>query len=453
MLHRHPALFLRDPSILRMRRLRQVVVEMSYPETTTFMRIKRVDAFLLSYVLPEPLHLQYHGGSRVIFKRDAMLIRIETESGIIGYAPGQGSEKAHAEIRDTVAPFLVGRTLAEPDALRVQFLSFAGTDPSLFKTYASVEIALYDALGKHRGIAVSELLGGRVRDRIRLYGSGGMYMQPEGYANEIQIAVNQGFKAYKIRPGIGPDQDVEAVRLMREAAGPDMDIMVDAHTWWRMGNRSYDLETIARVAEQMAEYDIYWLEEPVQPDNHDELRKLKEWDIMPIASGEHETCEEGYMDLISRQCVDFVQMDIVCQGGYAVAKRLFPEIQKSQQRFAFHSWGTELEVIAAAHVGVCWPESVVEWLEYPCHRYEQNGTLVRDGMYPFDLATEILKTKPVIENGEMIVPSGPGLGVEVDESVIERYPWVPGPWSRFTLIDPPGTFAVTSDHSLKWDGK
>lgn len=415
------------------------------------MRIKRVDAFLLSCPLPEPLHLQYYGGERVIYKRDAMLIRVETENGLTGYAPGQGSEKALREIQEGVAPFLVGRTLAEPDALRVQFLS--SPHGGWLKSYASVEIALYDLLGKHRDLPVSELLGGRVRDRIRLYGSGGMYMPAEGYGHELRVVADLGFKAYKMRPGMGPDEDLAAIRRMREAAGPDMDIMVDAHTWWRMGNRSYDLETIARLAEQMAEYDIYWLEEPVPPEDHDSLLNLKEWDIVPIASGEHETDEDGYMDLISRQCVDFVQMDIVCQGGYAVAKRLFPEIQKNQQKFAFHSWGTELEVIAAAHVGVCWPEAVVEWLEYPCHRYRRNGALIRDGMYPFDLATEILKTKPVIENGEMIVPSCAGLGVDVDESVIQRYPWIPGPWSQFTLVDPPGTFAVTSDHALKWDEK
>ncbi len=415
------------------------------------MRIKRVDAFLLSYPLPEPLQLPYHGGDRVILKRDAMLIRVEMDGGIVGYAPGQGSEGAHAQIMDTIAPFLLGRSLADPDSLRVQFVSNAG--PDFLKTYATVEIALYDALGKQRQLPISELLGGRVRDRIRLYASGGMYMPPEGYANEIRIVADLGFKAYKMRPGMGPDQDLEAIRLMREAAGPDMDIMVDAHTWWRMGNRSYDMETIARLAEQMAEYDIYWLEEPVQPDDHHLLQQLKEWDIVPIASGEHESTEEGLMDLISRQCVDFVQMDVVCQGGYAVAKRIFPEIQRNQQKFAFHSWGTELEVIAAAQIGVCWPESVVEWLEYPCHRYRTNGRLLRDGMYPFDLATEILKSKPVIENGEMIVPSLPGLGVEVDESVIERYPWIPGPWSHFTLIDPPGSFSVTSDHSIKWDAR
>jgi hypothetical protein len=71
-------------------------------------------------------------------------------------------------------------------------------------------------------------------------------------------------------------------------------------------------------------------------------------------------------------------------------------------------------------------------------------------MYPFDLASEIVASALTIEDGDLIVPSLPGLGVEVDESVVQRYPWIPGPWSHFTLVDPPGKFAVTSDHSIKW---
>jgi L-alanine-DL-glutamate epimerase-like enolase superfamily enzyme len=416
------------------------------------MRINRVDAFLLSYPLPEPLHLTYHGGNRVILKRDAMLIRVETDTGVVGYAPGQGSEQARDVIQSEIAPFLKGHVLADCDALRVKFLATGDRSPAAIKYFACVEIALYDALGKHRGIPVSELLGGRVRDRIRLYGSGGMYMPPDQYAAEAKAIAEQGFLAYKMRPGMGPEQDLETVRRIRESLGPDIDIMVDAHTWWRMGNKSYDVETVANLARRLAEYDIYWLEEPVQPDNHDALRQLREADIVPIASGEHEPGEEGYLDLINRQCADFIQMDIVCQGGYGLAKRLFGELEKNQLRFAFHSWGTELEVIAAAHIGICWPETVVEWLEYPCHRYPGNETNpLREGMYPFDLAHEILKTRLTIENGDLVVPVTPGLGVEVDESVIEKYPWIPGPWSRFELIDPPGSFAVTSDHTVKWD--
>ncbi len=418
------------------------------------MRIKRVDAFLLSYPLPEPLQLSYYGGNRTILKRDAMLIRVETESGIVGHAPGQASEKAKQAIDKDVAPFLLGRVLADPDALRVQFLGSSERAAGNAKFYSAVEVALYDALGKHRGVPVSELLGGRVRDRIRVYGSGGMYMPPEQYAAEARAIADLGFKAYKMRPGMGPEQDLEAVRQIREAVGPDVDIMVDAHTWWRMGNRSYDMETVSRLAEQLAEYDIYWLEEPVHPDDHSALRQLKEREIVAIASGEHEPSYEGFHDLISRQCADFVQADIVCQGGYTSAKRIFAMLEKEELRFAFHSWGTDLEVMAAAHLGICWPESVVEWLEFPCHRYPGHAeSPQREGMYPFDLASEILKTRPVIENGDLVVSTAPGLGVEVDESVIQRYPWIPGPWSRFHLIDPPGSFAVTGDHTQKWDAQ
>ena len=86
---------------------------------------------------------------------------------------------------------------------------------------------------------MSELIGGRVRDLIRLYGSAGMYMPPEKYAEEAASVADLGFRAYKMRPALGPEQDVRAVKLMREATGSAFDLMVDAHTWWRMGDRSY----------------------------------------------------------------------------------------------------------------------------------------------------------------------------------------------------------------------
>lgn len=88
---------------------------------------------------------------------------------------------------------------------------------------------------------------------------------------------------------------------------------------------------------------------------------------------------------------------------------------------------------------------MAEWLEYPC--YSGNGG---PGMYPFPLASEILKDPLEIERGDLIVPRAPGLGVGIDESVIERYPWVPGPWSYFHIASPPEKRAVESDHSIQW---
>jgi len=412
------------------------------------MRISSVRAFLLSYPFPEPLRLPFWGGERTIVKRDAMFVRVETANGLVGYAPAAASETAHETIQSVVAPFLEGRALADPDALRVLFMAGPGADPEVAKVYCAVEIALYDLAGKALGVPVSELLGGRVRDHIRLYGSAGMYMPPEGFAAEAVAIAQLGFRAYKMRPALGPEQDVEAVRLMRQATGPDFDLMVDAHSWWRMGDRSYSSTTVEQAARQMAAYHIAWLEEPLPPAAHADYAWLKEKDIVPLASGEHEPSEESYFHLMDSRAVDYVQMDICCQGGYPTGRRLLAEIARQGLRFAFHSWGTALEVIAAAHLGICWPDTVVEWLEYPC--YSAPG---RAGMYPFPLAAEILKQPLPVEAGDLLVSRAPGLGVEVDESVVDRYPWIPGPWSFFRTDSPPEIRAVMSDHSIPWIAK
>ncbi len=411
------------------------------------MKIASVRSYLLSYPFAEPIRLPFYGGERTILKRDAMFIRVEADNGLVGYAPGPGSDHAQQAIEKTVGPFLQDRTLADPDALRVQFLEGPGSDPEMAKVYCCAEIALHDLAGKAHGVPVSELIGGRVRDHIRLYGSAGMYMPPEAYAAEAAAIEKLGFQAYKMRPASGPGQDLETVRQVRRACGPDFELMVDAHTWWRLGDRSYNLATIEQLARGMAEYDIAWLEEPMPPEDHAAYLQLKAKDIVPLASGEHEPSEERYLDLIRTQAVDYVQMDVCCQGGYSLGRRIMAEIARQGLRFAFHSWGTALEVIAAAHLGICWPEGVTEWLEYPC--YSSPG---RAGMYPFPLAAEILKEPLELDRGNLMVPRTPGLGVTVDESVLERYPWIPGPWSYFRTDSPAETRAVMSDHSVKWTG-
>lgn len=412
------------------------------------MKIASVRSYLLSFPFAEPILLRFHGGERTILKRDAMFIRVETDNGLVGYAPGPGSERAHRIIEKTIGPFLTDRALADPDALRVQFLQGPGSDPDVAKTYCSVEIALYDLVGKAQGAPVSEFIGGRFRDRIRLYGSAGMYLPPEGYAAEAAAIGELGFTAYKLRAALGADRDLETVRRVREAVGPDFDLMVDAHTWWRMGDESYSLDTVERVAGAMADYNVAWLEEPLPPHDHAGYLRLKEQDLVPLATGEHEPDERSMLDLVATQAVDYVQMDVCLQGGYAMGRRLFAEIARHGLRFAFHSSGTALEVIAAAHLGVCWPQMVVEWLEFPCY-----STPARAGMYPFPLAEEILTEPLEIDRGQLTVPRAPGLGVTVDESVVDRYPWIPGPWSYFRTDSPAESRPVTSDRLSRSEGQ
>lgn len=403
------------------------------------MKITEVQAFLMSCPLRQPLCLPFWGGERTIVKRDAMLIRVTADNGLVGYAPGPAHERAARQIQDVIRPFLLNR---DPRGWR-QFQFKESLE--LEKTYRAVEIALLDLAAREKGCPLSELIGGRKRDRIKLYGSAGMYMSPARFADEAAAIAGLGFTAYKMRPALGPDKDFETVRLMREAVGPNFGLMIDAHSWWRMGDHNYSRETVSDLARAMVSFHPTWLEEPLPPEDHAAYRELRASRTVPIATGEHEPDEAGFLDLIQTGAADYIQMDVCCQGGFGMGSRILEAIARERLRFAFHSWGTALEVLAAAHLGICWPADVVEWLEYPC--YTHRG---KPGMYPFPLADEILRESLALERGDLIVPSAPGLGVEIDERVIEKYPFIPGPWSFFRIDSPPETVAVTGDHSVKW---
>ncbi len=393
----------------------------------------------MSYVLPEPVTLKFWGGERTILKRDAMLIRLSTDSGLRGYAPGPAHMSAVDTIRNVIKPHLIGK-----NPLYFEQIQFSGTLQEE-KIYGAVEIALMDLASRYEECPLSSRIGEPKRNNIQLYGSAGMYMSPSGFGEEAAAIADMGFPAYKMRTALGPEKDLETLESMRKSTSRDFGLMVDAHTWWRMGDKSYSEATILDLARSMSTWNPYWLEEPLPPENHDAYRSLRSSRVVPVATGEHEQEESGFMDLIETQATDYVQMDVCCQGGVSMANRIFDAVEKAGLKFAFHSWGTNLEVLAAAHLGICRPESVVEWLEYPC--YANQG---RPGMYPFPLADEILKAPLDIRNGRLEVPKEPGLGIEIDESVIDRYPFQPGPWSFFKLDSPPETIAVTGDHSIKW---
>jgi L-alanine-DL-glutamate epimerase-like enolase superfamily enzyme len=403
------------------------------------MKITNVEGFLMSSPMPHEIQLPFWGGVRTIIKRDAMLIKVRTDTGLVGYAPGPAFERAKEEIDSVIRGFLVGK-----DPLKWKSFNFISS-PETMKTYHAVEVALLDLAGKYEGCDISTMMGGRVRDRIKLYGSAGMYMSPEQYAEEANAIMQMGFSAYKMRPGLGPDEDLRTVEMMREATGRDMGLMVDAHTWWRMGDKSYTPKMIEDLARSMQTYEPYWLEEPLPPEDHQAYADLKAKGYVKVATGEHEQDLDGFKDLAKRTACDFLQMDVCCQGGFEMGLKVFDLARDHKMKFAFHSWGTTLEVLAAAQLGVCRDATVVEWLEYPC--YSSPG---KAGMYPFPLSEEILKEPLEIKDGYLLLPKGHGLGIEVNERVIHQYPFIPGPWSFFHQTSPRQTIAVTGDHSVKW---
>jgi L-alanine-DL-glutamate epimerase-like enolase superfamily enzyme len=272
-----------------------------------------------------------------------------------------------------------------------------------------------------------------------------MYMPPEKYAEEAAAIQAMGFLAYKMRPGLGTETDLKTVELMRKATGPDFALMIDAHTWWRMGDKNYSEIEILDLAHAFHQFNPYWLEEPLPPHDHRAYKSLKDTGAVSVATGEHEQDIDGFKDLAELDAANFLQMDVCCQGGFNMGLRVIDLASKHGMKFAFHSWGTALEVLAAAQLGVCCSGSVVEWLEYPC--YSSSG---KPGMYPFPLSDEILADPLPISKGILTVPDGPGLGIAIDERVVEKYPFIPGPWSIFYQNSPRKTIAVTGDHSITW---
>src|SRR5436190_15614592 len=144
----------------------------------------------MSCPLPEPLKLTFWNGERTILKRDAMILRVTSDTGVRGYAPGPAHERAQHEIRDYIGPFLVGK-----DPLKWADFKFQG-NLEMTKLYHAVEIAVMDLAARELGKPLSELAGGRVRDSIKLYGSGGMYKPHEKYAQVAADVQAMGVPAY-----------------------------------------------------------------------------------------------------------------------------------------------------------------------------------------------------------------------------------------------------------------
>ena len=407
------------------------------------MKITEARAFLLSCPMPEPVELPFYGGRRTILKRDALYVKVTAEGGIAGFGPGAASETTADLVNEVLRELLVGREVGNPSGFVDEALERVG--PQAFAAAGAVEVALYDLWGRAEGCSVTEFLGGKKQDTVRCYGSAGMYQGAEEYAAEAAAVCEAGYEAYKYRPALGPEEDVRTVELMREALGPEVGICMDAHAWWRMGDKSYGAETIEDIARAVSGLGVTWLEEPLPVEDRSTYAALREKEIVPVAAGEHEHDVQGFRDLIEGGCVDVVQADVSHHGGFTGLGEILRLCKKANVTFAFHNWGTALETVTDALVGSCFPRETAAWLEYPDYAHRDSRV-----MYPYPLSDELVPDAPRPVNGELALPDGPGLGVILDEGVLDRYPYLPGPWSIFELESPPSRLALSGDHALPW---
>ncbi len=310
---------------------------------------------------------------------NAMLIMVEGEGGLCGYGPGPATEAARAVVESLIAPFLEGRALRDPDALRILFHQQPGVTREVSLVYDAVELALYDLTARTYGVALCDLLGGPVRDEVSLY---------------------------TLTPGGGPEETVEAARRFREVNGPEAELMLDGSGWWGAAE-----QTIHRAVRALSGMRVTWLQDPYPPADHAGWSRLEALEEVPLAGGRFERDDFGLDDLIARRCVDTVQCELVHQGGFHTGRPLLSSIARSGLQFAFVNGGTALDALVAAHLAVCWPETVVPYLEQP-----PEGAL----------AEGILAEKLAIYDGVLeLDTSRPGLGIEVNLGAIERFPWIP----------------------------
>ena len=426
---------------------RLMEVDMHADEAVT---IADVRGYALSSPIEPNQEREYHGGVRRLLKRDFVLVVVDTADGERGYAPAGASSSAmreffEAETQNTFADLVEGPVadVLEGETVDVRGIhdriAETGLPPHLEAEAASaIDVAFYDVLGKRTGAPIYELLAEEhdvdetPTTDLPLYASAGMYMPAEDYARQAATIDDLGFFGYKYRPALGPEGDRESVAAIREAVD-DAEIMLDAHTWWKMGDHSYGFETIADIIADIAEHDVYWVEEPVEPDDYDGYRELADRTDVPLAGGESEEDPEGLVALADTGAVSFLQGDVRHHRGFTGCWRAVERCVGSDVEFVPHNFGTLLGLIANAHLVAAAPES--DLLEYPVFEDDPALDVPADaedpGMYPFELAFDVVEGGVDVSDGRLTVPDGPGLGIEVDEGVIEEYPHLEGPWTEF----------------------
>lgn len=414
------------------------------------MDIRDIHAYALSSPIEPSQNRHFHGGTRRLHKRDVVAVVVETADGQRGFATAGASSSAMREyfegdsqgtfadvIVGSIADVFIGETLEKPDDIRS--LIEETSLPTHVKTEAisAMDVAFYDIRGKELGEPVYKLLAEEYDDydgpettEIPLYASAGMYMEPEDYVQQAKTLEELGFFGYKYRPGIGPDADRRTVSLLADTLD-DTEIMLDVHTWWKLKG-GYDKETVWELVKYAGEHGVYWVEEPVEPGDYGGYVELAKEGV-PLAGGESES-PAGLVKLGETGAVDFLQGDVRHHEGFSGCQAAIEVCRERDTEFVPHNFGTWFGLLANAHLVAAAPE--VRLLEYPVFENDPLLTAENDpGMYQNDVAFDIIKGTPAIEDGHLTLSDRPGLGIEIDLDIVEDYPFIDGPWTEFHYHD------------------
>lgn len=369
------------------------------------MKITDVSLFPVRVRLPRPLRW----GQFEVLEKGAVLLRIDTDEGLYGVGEcglSVGFYSSVSAVIERLRPLLIGE---DPLAIgRLWERMYSHTHlwgRRGVETYAlsGVDIALWDLAGKAAGMPIHRMLG-TVKEDVEAYFAPSL-KPPEVIEREAVDAVERGFKAIKLRVGMGERNDLEIVRRVRKAVGEKITIMVDA-------NMAYDLKTAKEMGRRFAEYNIFWLEEPVRAHSLSQyvfvLKEMSNAVPYYVAGGECLFTKYEFLELISKRAVDVVQPDCTTVGGITEAHKIAACAEMWDLMFVPHVACSSIATVglaAALHVIAASTHS--RFIEYD--------------PYETELRRRILANPLVVREGRMRVPEGPGLGIEIDWEAVKHY--------------------------------
>lgn len=340
-------------------------------------------------------------------KRTATLVEVTTDGGITGWGDGGwGGERLLVQ-----PELVVGRSPFEVEAIFDGLRGEARAQQRMgAPTAGGLDVALWDIVGQALGQPIHRLLGRQYRTRVEPYCTA-LYRKDwpdvrEGLAREASGWRAKGYRYLKMKIGYGPETDVEVVRAVRGAVGPDVGLGVDS-------NCAYDSGTAVGLGRRMEEFDLMWWEEPVLADDVAGYRRLRESLRIPLAGGETFDLDRLVTDYVQPRLVDVLQPEIEFVG-LTGGRRLSHLCWLNRIRLAPHNWGTAVRTAAILHWMATVPP-VTEALVAPAVLFEFDRT-------ESELRDAVVKERIEIEeDGRIGVPERPGLGVEVIAEEVARF--------------------------------
>lgn len=384
------------------------------------LRIQDVDAVWLHCPIPpEQQHVSDFGR---IASFDMTLVTITTEAGITGVGEAKASVGSSAVcaslvtcVKEELRPMLIGQDALEINALwermysgprdhyalnRGRAFPVLGRRGLTIAAMSGVDMALWDILGKSLDVPVVQLLGGACRETMPAYASGG-WADVDNIGAQLLGYCSKGFGGVKMRVGVmdgDVDTSVARVRAARQALGPKIKLMADAHG-------TFSVPEAKRFCDGVADCDLYWFEEPVNADDRAGAREVRAHAQMPIAAGESEFTRFDFRDLIEHRAVDVLQPDLAICGGITEGRRIAALADTHQMALAPHLWGSCVSFMAGLHLAFASPAAVI--LEYSL------------GANP--LLRELPEEQIEVVDGRIAAPVKAGLGVTLRPEFIDKY--------------------------------